>query len=541
MVRNVEFMTDLKNKNINQDNITNIENIYDPNHPDNLDRDLERLIKLNKFQGLGYSWPNQFKRSNLAEELHLNYDNVPPEELTSLNILVKIAGRIILKRVMGKASFITLQDMSGKIQVYLQQELLGELYEQFKLWDLGDIIGVEGCLFKTKTQELSVKASQIILLTKSLRPLPEKWHGLQDQEIRYRQRYLDLIVNPNVRKVFQTRTKIINCIREYLNNLQFLEVETPMMQVIPGGATARPFITHHNALNMDLYLRISPELYLKRLVVGGFEKVYEINRNFRNEGLSTRHNPEFTMIEFYQAFADYKDLMNLTEDLFKFLATQVLDGLILSYQGKEYNLSQPFKRLTFKQAIQLYNQELALEDLDHSYKLLKYMQFKGLIKETDKQQESRGGVILGFSLDSKPITTIGELQCLLYEETVEANLLEPTFITEYPIEISPLARRSDLDPSLTDRFELYIAGREIANGFSELNDPIDQQQRFQKQVLLKEAGNLEAMHYDADYVNALDYGLPPTAGEGIGIDRLVMLFCDQASIRDVLLFPVMRK
>lgn len=532
--------------------MNNIKNIYDPNHCNNSNRDLEKLVKLNKFRQLGYSWPNQFKRNSLTEELHIKYGNLQPEELTISNVFIKVAGRIMLKRLMGKASFITMQDMSGKIQIYLQQDLLGqELYEQFKLWDLGDIIGVEGCLFKTKTQELSVKADKIILLTKTLRMLPEKWHGLQDQEIRYRQRYLDLIVNSNVRKVFQTRTNIINCIRNYLNNLNFLEVETPMMQAIPGGATARPFITHHNALNMDLYLRISPELYLKRLVVGGLERVYEINRNFRNEGLSTKHNPEFTMIEFYQAFADYLDLMNLTEDLFKFLANQILGESILNYQGNKYDLSQSFKRMTFKEAIQLYNKELSLADIDDIEQLIKYMKNKNLIKVKEKSKEEIKEDYINLkkleitqlaisSLVGKAITSIGELQCLLYEETVEANLMEPTFITQYPIEISPLARRSDLNPRLTDRFELYIAGREIANGFSELNDPIDQQQRFQQQVLLKESGDIEAMHYDADYINALDYGLPPTAGEGIGIDRLVMLFCDQTSIRDVLLFPLMK-
>ena len=486
--------------------------------------DLERLAKLDKLKAEGYAWTNDFKREHLANDLHVLYDNLLNEELIEKNITVKVAGRIMLRRVMGKASFVTLQDMSGKIQIYLQQSMLTDLYEQFKSWDLGDIIGVTGILFKTKTQELSVKATQIVLLTKSLRQLPEKWHGLQDQETRYRQRYLDLIVNPLVRKIFQTRTKIINCIREYLNDLQFLEVETPMMQLIPGGAAARPFVTHHNALGMDLYLRISPELYLKRLVVGGFEKVYEINRSFRNEGLSTRHNPEFTMIEFYHAYADYKDLMNLTEKLFKFLAEKILGSNVLTYQNNQYDLSKPFNRLTFKEAIQKYNPDLSLEDIDDQNKLQLYMKNKNIMLPD----------LAGFN------NSVGNLQCALYDKTVEQHLLEPVFITDYPIEISPLARRSDHNPNLTDRFELYIAGREIANGFSELNDPIDQKERFQKQVALKDAGDLEAMHYDQDYVCALEYGLPPTAGEGIGIDRLVMLFTDQSSIRDVLLFPHMR-
>ena len=489
-----------------------------------LDADLERLAKLEKLKAAGFAWPNRFKREHLAEDLHGVYDQFTNEELIDKHISVKVAGRIMLRRLMGKASFISLQDMSGKIQIYLQQEILVEIYEQFKTWDLGDIVGVNGILFKTKTGELSVKAIQIVLLTKSLRPLPEKWHGLQDQETRYRQRYLDLMVNPNSKKIFQIRSQVVHFIREYLNNLKFLEVETPMMQIIPGGAVARPFITHHNALGMDLYLRIAPELYLKRLVVGGFEKVYEINRNFRNEGLSTRHNPEFTMLEFYQAFADYKDLMNLTEELFKYLATKILGSSIVTYQGNQYDFSRPFERLTFKQAIVKYNHDLSLECLNDRNKLLAYMESKNIIVDPDWVKNA--GIV--------------KLQFELYERTVEHQLLDPTFITEYPTEVSPLARRSDINPELTDRFELYIAGRELAHGFSELNDPIDQKERFKSQVALKELGDVEAMHYDHDYVCALEYGLPPTAGEGIGIDRLVMLFTDQNSIRDVLLFPHMR-
>jgi lysyl-tRNA synthetase class 2 len=488
------------------------------------DLDQERLAKLEKLFASGYKWTNNFKRQHLAADIHQQYDEYSNEDLLSKNISVQIAGRIMLKRVMGKASFLTLQDMSGKIQIYLQKETLLEIYEQLKSWDLGDIIGVVGVLFKTKTGELSVKASQAVFLTKSLRQLPEKWHGLQDQETRYRQRYLDLIMNQKARNIFITRSKIINAIREYLNKLQFLEVETPMMQVIPGGATARPFVTHHNALDLDLYLRISPELYLKKLVVGGFERVYEINRNFRNEGLSTKHNPEFTMIEFYQAFADYKDLMDLTEDLFKFLANKVLGNTKIEYQDQVYDFAKPFTRLTFKQAIQKYNPKLSISDLEEHGKLYSYIKTNNI----------------AIAAKHPGDLTIGDLQCTIFDQTVEEHLLQPTFITEYPIEISPLARRSDLNPGLTDRFELFIAGREIANAFSELNDPLDQKQRFQEQASLKDAGDLEAMHYDHDYVTALEYGLPPTAGEGIGIDRLVMLFTNQSSIRDVLLFPHMR-
>lgn len=492
---------------------------------DNIDIDADRLAKLENLIANGYAWPNNFKRQNLANILHQEYDSLTNEQLIAENVIVQIAGRIMLKRHMGKASFITLQDMSGRMQIYLQQEILLEQYEQFKTWDLGDIIGVKGALFKTKTNELSVKATEIILLTKSLRPLPEKWHGLQDQETKYRQRYLDLIVNAETKQIFYMRSKIVAAIRNYLNNLDFLEVETPMMQAIPGGAVARPFITHHNALDMDLYLRVAPELYLKRLVVGGLEKVFEINRNFRNEGLSTRHNPEFTMLEFYQAFADYKDLMNLTEDLFKSLASSVLGSNILVYQNKEYDLAKPFIRLTYKEAILKYNPGLSIEIINNLEQLKAYIKNNNISVENNI-----------FNT-----TELAKLQCELYDRTVEHNLMDPTFITEHPTVISPLARRNDINPDITDRFELYIAGREIANGFSELNDPIDQQKRFKDQVALKDSGDLEAMHYDQDYICALEYGLPPTAGEGIGIDRLVMLFTDQHSIRDVLLFPHMRK
>jgi lysyl-tRNA synthetase class 2 len=434
---------------------------------------------------------------------------------------VKVAGRMMLRRVMGKASFATLQDMSGRIQVYLRNEDLPEgAYEAFKHWDLGDILAVEGYLFRTKTNELSIHASNIRLLTKALRPLPDKFHGVTDQETRYRQRYVDLIMNEQSRKVFQIRTRIVQGIRAFLNARGYMEVETPMLQVIPGGATAKPFITHHNALDMDMYLRIAPELYLKRLVVGGFEKVYEINRNFRNEGLSTRHNPEFTMIEFYEAYADYQDLMNLTEALLQQLAQDVLGSWKLNYQGHDIDFSQAFTRLSVLDSILHYNPKLKREDLS-------------TLASATQVAES-----LGIAVDKS--YGLGKVQIEIFEKTVEAKLLQPTFITEYPAEVSPLARRNDKDPFITDRFEFFVGGREVANGFSELNDAEDQAERFQAQVAAKEAGDEEAMFFDADYIRALEYGMPPTAGEGIGIDRLVMLFTDSASIRDVLLFPHMR-
>jgi lysyl-tRNA synthetase class 2 len=428
---------------------------------------------------------------------------------------------MMLKRVMGKASFATLQDMSGRIQLFVSKDSLGdELYDAFKRWDLGDILGAEGVLFKTKTGELSVKVDKLCLLTKSLRPLPEKFHGLADQEQKYRQRYLDLITNDVARNTFAVRSKIIQAIREFLVRHGYLEVETPMMHPIPGGAAARPFKTHHNALDMELYLRIAPELYLKRLVVGGMEKVFEINRNFRNEGLSPRHNPEFTMIEFYEAYRDYRYLMDFTEAMFHEVARKVLGTGKVTYQGRELDLGQPFDRLTMVDAVRKYHPEYSLENLQDRVWLTHQLRAHGVEVRHDEG--------------------LGSIQLKFFEETTEAELFQPTFIIDYPAEVSPLARRSDANPEITERFELFMVGREIANGFSELNDPEDQAERFMEQARQKDAGDHEAMHYDADYIRALEYGLPPTAGEGIGIDRLVMLLTDSASIRDVILFPQMR-
>lgn len=481
----------------------------------------QRRAKLADLREQGNAFPNDFRRDSLAANLHANYESKTEPELEAQPIHVKLAGRIMTRRLMGKASFVHLQDMSGRMQLYIRQDAISpEVYEQFLQWDLGDIIGVEGTVFKTKTGELSVRAQQIYLLTKSLRPLPDKYHGLTDQELRYRQRYLDLLVNDTTRQTFLMRTKIIEKIRQFLTMRDFLEVETPMMQVLPGGAAARPFVTHHNVLDMPLYLRIAPELYLKRLVVGGFERVFEINRNFRNEGLSTQHNPEFTMLEFYQAYADYRDLMDLSEELFRFLAKEVLGKTILHYQQAEFDLNKPFARMSMLEAILHFNSHLTLSDIDSLEN----------IQKTAKK----------FDMSLPKNAGLGKIQLEIFEKTVEHKLLQPTFITEYPAEVSPLARRSDKNKFVTDRFELFMAGREIANGFSELNDAEDQAERFRKQVMEKEAGDDEAMPYDEDYVTALEHGLPPTAGEGIGIDRLVMLFTDSASIRDVILFPHMR-
>ena len=483
----------------------------------------QRREKLNQIRERGIAFPNDFRRNVVAGELHAEYGERSAEELEQEHIRVKVAGRLMSRRIMGKASFAHIQDMSGRIQLFVQRDSLPEgVYNgQFKKeLDVGDIVGVEGQLFKTKTGELSVRVDDFRLLTKSLRPLPEKFHGLTDQEQRYRQRYLDLIMNESSRKTFRIRTFIIQSIRDFLNGHEFLEVETPMMQAIPGGATARPFITHHNALDMQLFLRIAPELYLKRLVVGGFERVYEINRNFRNEGLSTKHNPEFTMLEFYQAYADYHDLMDLSEKMIRSLARDVLGVEQINYQGETFDLGKPFARMTVKESILKFNPTLSEAQLD------------------DPDQVRAVAKDLGIPL--KQGYGVGKIQVEIFEKTAEHRLLDPTFITSYPTEVSPLARRNDEDPTVTDRFELFIGGREIANGFSELNDAEDQAERFRQQVAEKEAGDMEAMHFDADYVRALEHGMPPTAGEGIGVDRLVMLFTDSASIRDVLLFPHMR-
>jgi lysyl-tRNA synthetase class 2 len=480
-----------------------------------------RRAKLAELRQQGNPFPNDFRRNVIAGELHAEYGEKDPAEIETRNVRVKVAGRMMTRRVMGKASFAHVQDMSGRIQVYVTRDGLGEeLYENFKKWDIGDILGAEGTLFKTKTGELSIKVDEIRLLTKALRPLPEKYHGLTDTETKYRQRYLDLIMNEVTRATFHTRTAIVRYLREFLDVRGFLEVETPMMQAIPGGAAARPFKTFHNALDISLYLRIAPELYLKRLIVGGFERVYEINRNFRNEGLSTRHNPEFTMLEFYQAYADYKDLMNLSEEMLRELAEKVLGTTSVRYQGEQYDFGRPFRRLTVKESILVFNKDITTAELD--------------------SVEQLRAICVRLDIPVKDTFGAGKLQIEIFEKTVEGNLKDPTFITAYPTEVSPLARRNDHDPGVTDRFELFIGGREIANGFSELNDAEDQAERFRKQVQAKEAGDEEAMHFDEDYVRALEHGMPPTAGEGIGIDRLVMLFTDAASIRDVLLFPHMR-
>jgi lysyl-tRNA synthetase class 2 len=481
----------------------------------------ERRRKLDVLREQGQAFPNDFRRDAMAGELLAEYDEKSAEDLEAEPRRVSVAGRMMAKRIMGKAAFTHVQDMTGKIQLFVQRDAVGEdVYAAFKGWDIGDIVGGEGSLMKTKTGELSVRVDALRLLTKSVRPLPEKFHGLTDTEQRYRQRYLDLIMNEVSSKVFRVRTQVVQFTRDYLNARSFLEVETPMMQAIPGGATARPFATHHNALDMQLFLRIAPELYLKRLVVGGFERVYEINRNFRNEGLSTRHNPEFTMLEFYEAYQDYHHLMDLTEDLLRKLAERVLGTTQVAYQGDTYDFGKPFVRMTVKDSILHFNPELN----------------EAQISDLASARE----VAKGLGIPLKDGYGLGKVQIEIFEKTVEHRLKDPTFITAYPAEVSPLARRNDADPFVTDRFEFFVGGREIANGFSELNDYEDQAERFRQQVAEKEAGDDEAMHFDADYVTALEHGMPPTAGEGIGIDRLVMLLTDSPSIRDVLLFPHMR-
>ena len=480
-------------------------------------QDLEELRKT------GNAYTNKFKRDSLAADLFSQFQDSSKEELENESVKVAVAGRMMSRRVMGKASFAHIQDMSGKIQLYVKRDDLadGVYNDGFKKWDIGDIVGATGTIMKTNKGELSVHVDSIELLTKSLQPLPEKFHGLTDQEIRYRQRYVDLIMNEETRNTFKIRSQVIEFLRSYLNNENYIEVETPMMHVIPGGATARPFITHHNSLDMELFLRIAPELYLKRLVVGGFEKVFEINRSFRNEGLSPRHNPEFTMLEFYQAYSDYEDLMNLTEDMIRKLTSNLFDSNQVSYQGETYDLEKPFTRMTVFESILEHNKAITDSDLQSLEKIRK------VAEKLEIPLEDNYG--------------LGKIQIEIFEKTVESKLLSPTFITQYPTEVSPLARKNSDDPFVTDRFEFFIAGREIANGFSELNDPEDQAERFNKQVEEKKAGDAEAMHFDDDYIKALEYGMPPTAGEGIGIDRLVMLLTDSPSIRDVILFPHMRQ
>ncbi len=483
----------------------------------------ERREKLHALHAQGIAYPNDFRRDTFAGDLQDEYADAErwgAEAIETLGREVKLAGRLMAKRVMGKASFVQLQDESGRIQLFLQANALGEAYEAFKSWDVGDIIGAVGTLTRTKTGELSVKAGTLRLLTKSLRPLPDKWHGLSDVEQRYRQRYVDLIVTPEAREVFVKRSKIVRAIRNWLDARRFLEVETPMMQIIPGGATARPFVTHHNALDIDLYLRVAPELYLKRLVVGGMERVYEINRNFRNEGVSTRHNPEFTMLELYEAYATYSEIMDLTEGVIRDTAQEVLGTTQVTWEAAQIDLGPAFRRWRMDEAVRHHNPDISVADC------------------TDRDALARHCERLKIRI--KPSYGWGRLLLEIFEATVEHTLIQPTFITLHPVEVSPLARESDTEKGFTDRFELFVNGKEIANGFSELNDSEDQAARFRAQVEAKDGGDDEAMHFDADYIRALEYGMAPTGGLGIGIDRLVMLLTGSASIRDVLLFPYMR-
>lgn len=481
----------------------------------------ERRSKLDALREGGNAYPNDFRRNAVAKELHQTYGSREDDALREEHVEVRVSGRMMVKRVMGKASFIKLQDRTGQIQVRLERDRLADgVYQAFKKWDVGDIVAATGELFRTKTGELTVMADEVRLLTKSLRPLPEKFHGLADQETRYRQRYVDLIINETSREVFRKRSAIVAYIRAFLDAQNYLEVETPMMQTTPGGAIAKPFTTHHNALDMQLFLRIAPELNLKRLIVGGFERVYEINRSFRNEGVSSQHNPEFTMLELYRAYADYEDLIDMTEALLHGMSESVLGTSVVTYQGEEFDFGKPFARMTVAEVIQKFNPDFDMQQIrDRDY----------LVSVCEK---------LGIPV--KDGYGAGKLQIVIFEKTGEDNLREPTFVTQYPLEVSPLARKNDDDPFLVDRFEFFVAGREIANGFSELNDPEDQAERFRAQDANREAGDEEAMGFDHDYIRALEFGMPPTAGIGIGIDRLVMLMTDSASIRDVLLFPHMR-
>ncbi len=492
----------------------------EPNTTDDNRLVAERRAKLGRLRESGVAFPNDFRRDALAGQLHTGFGERQATWFDENPQSVRVGGRLMLKRVMGKASFATIQDRTGQIQLFLQQGALGDAYEAFKDWDIGDIVGAEGVLFKTRTGELSVKVTQLRLLVKSLRPLPDKWHGLADTELRYRQRYVDLIMSEPSREVFRTRARIVRYLRDFLDALDFLEVETPMMQIIPGGAAARPFVTHHNALDLDMYLRVAPELYLKRLVVGGFERVYEINRNFRNEGLSTQHNPEFTMLELYWAYGDYRDVMDWVEKAFRGLADALHAGQKIEYQGRTYELERPFRRVTVEESILEHNPDLDPMSLREEHYLHR--------------------VCDSLQIPYRSSDGAGKLLMEIFGKTVEAKLFDPTFVYAYPTEVSPLSRANDKDPFVTDRFELFVAGREIANGFSELNDPEEQAARFHQQAARKAEGDEEAMFFDADYVRALEYGLPPTAGLGVGIDRLVMFFTNSASIRDVLLFPHLR-
>ncbi len=485
----------------------------------------ERREKLRGLREQGIAYPNDFRIGAFAGDLQTEFadaDVWSAEAISAAARRVRLAGRVLARRIMGKASFVTIQDMSGQIQLFLQGSTLGDSYDAFKGWDIGDIVGAEGELMRTRTGELSIKADSLRLLTKSLRPLPDKWHGLADIEQRYRQRYVDLIVTPESRNAFALRSRAIGFMRQWLESepRRFMEVETPMMHLIPGGATARPFVTHHNALDLELYLRVAPELYLKRLVVGGFERVYEINRNFRNEGVSTRHNPEFTMLELYQAYASYHEIMDLTEALMRETAQATLGKTALSWEGRDIDLGPAFRRWRMDDAVLEHNPEIKREEL--------------------RDREVMASHCVRLKIAIKSGYGWGKILLEIFEATVESTLIQPTFITAHPVEVSPLARESDSEPGTTDRFELFVGGKELANGFSELNDPEDQAARFQAQVDALDAGDDEAMHFDADYIRALEVGLPPTGGLGIGIDRFVMLLADVASIRDVLLFPYMR-
>ena len=501
---------------------------HNPQTPADDARDENKLIaerrgKLKALREQGVAFPNDFRRGDFAGDLQAEYADAEQwtaEALEAKGHEVSVAGRIMLKRVMGKASFVQVQDESGRLQLFLQGNALGDTYDAFKGWDVGDIVGARGVLTRTRTGELSVKVAQLRLLTKSLRPLPDKFHGLSDVEQRYRQRYVDLIVSPEAREVFVKRSRIIRAMREWLDSRRFLEVETPMMHYIPGGATAKPFVTHHNALDLELYLRVAPELYLKRLVVGGLERVYEINRNFRNEGVSTRHNPEFTMLELYEAYATHDEVMDLTEGMIRDVAASVLGTTVVEWEERSIDLGPAFRRWSMSDAVLEHNPEIRAEEL--------------------RDVAAMRGHCERLGIQVRPSYGWGKMLLEVFEKTVEDTLVQPTFITGHPVEVSPLARANDLDPGMTDRFELFIGGKEMANGFSELNDPEDQAARFQAQVDAKEGGDDEAMHYDADYIRALEVGLPPTGGLGVGIDRLVMMMTGSSSIRDVLLFPYMR-
>ncbi|MBI5875588.1 MAG: lysine--tRNA ligase [Deltaproteobacteria bacterium] len=488
---------------------------------ENISEIAQRINKLEALKQMGInSYPNDFAAKDTAKGITDRCGALDKEALEAKNETAGLAGRIMAFRDFGKASFLHIQDRTGRLQAYVRKDLIGEdKYKSFRNFDVGDIVGVEGKVFRTKTNELTIEAKDIRLLAKSLQPLPEKWHGLTDVETRYRQRYLDLITNSDVKDVFIKRTRIIQCIREFLNKRDFMEVETPMMQSIPGGAAARPFKTHHNALDIDLFLRIAPELYLKRLVVGGFERVYEINRNFRNEGISTQHNPEFTMLEFYQAYATFEDLMALTEEMISGIAKEICGALQIEYQGQKIDLTPPWHRISVRDAILKYSD--ADEDIF-----------------ADKKRALAFAKKIGIDLPEA--FSHGKIILEIFEKTVEPKFIQPTFVTHYPLDVSPLSRKNEKDSSIVDRFELLVCGREIANGFSELNDPIDQRERFRQQVEEREAGDTEAHIMDEDFVKALEYGMPPTAGEGIGIDRLVMLLTNSASIRDVILFPQLR-